>query len=104
MSTLGAGLLISTLVKTQQQAMMTTFFYTLPAVLLSGFSFPIANMPTPVQWITLLNPLRYYLVILRSVFLKGVGVDILWPQMLGLAILGPITLGLSAMRFRKKLG
>ncbi|NTU59488.1 MAG: ABC transporter permease, partial [Deltaproteobacteria bacterium] len=102
-STLGAGLLISTAVKTQQQAMMTTFFFTLPAILLSGFSFPIANMPRVVQWITFLNPLRYYLVIIRSVFLKGVGVDVLWPELLGLAILGPITLGLAATRFRKTL-
>jgi ABC-2 type transport system permease protein len=103
LSTLGAGLLISTVSQTQQQAMMTTFFYAFPAILLSGFAFPIANMPEPVQWITYLNPLRYYLVIVRGVFLKGVGLGILWPQFLGLALLGPATLGLAAARFRRTL-
>ncbi|MBI5017104.1 MAG: ABC transporter permease [Deltaproteobacteria bacterium] len=104
MSTLGAGLFISTVSQTQQQAMMTTFFYAFPAILLSGFAFPIANMPEPVQWITYLNPLRYYLVILRGVFLKGVGIGVLWPQMVGLAVLGPITLALASTRFQKTLG
>ena len=73
MTTLGVGLLISTVSQTQQQAMMTTFFFFFPAMLLSGFAFPIANMPEPVQWLTLLNPLRYFLVIVRGIFLKGVG-------------------------------
>ena len=72
-TTLGIGLLISTISQTQQQAMMSTFFFFFPAVLLSGFAFPIANMPTVVQWITLVNPLRYFLVILRGIFLKGIG-------------------------------
>lgn len=103
MSTLGAGLLISTVSETQQQAMMTTFFYAFPAILLSGFVFPIANMPEPVQWLTYLNPLRYFLVIIRGVFLKGVGLDILWPQLVGLAVLGPATLTLASLRFRKTL-
>lgn len=103
MSTLGAGLLISTVSQTQQQAMMTTFFYAFPAILLSGFVFPIANMPEPVQWLTYLNPLRYFLVIIRGVFLKGIGIDILWPQLVGLAVLGPATLGLASLRFRKTL-
>jgi ABC-2 type transport system permease protein len=104
MSTLGAGLFISTVSQTQQQAMITTFFYAFPTILLSGFAFPIANMPEPVQWFTYGNPLRYYLVITRGVFLKGVGVDVLWPQMLGLAVLGTVTLGLAVRRFRKTMG
>ena len=103
MSTLGAGLLISTVSQTQQQAMMTTFFYAFPAILLSGFAFPIANMPEPIQWLTYLNPLRYFLIIIRGVFLKGVGLDALWPQMVGLALLGPLTLLLASTRFRKTL-
>jgi ABC-2 type transport system permease protein len=103
MTTLGVGLVISTVSQTQQQAMMSTFFFVMPAVLLSGFMFPIANMPKVVQWLTYLNPFRYFLVIIRGVFLKGVGVDILWPQFLALALMGVVTLGLAARRFRKTL-
>ena len=104
MSTLGIGLLISTLSRTQQQAMMMTFLFFSPAVLLSGFIFPIANMPLIIQWLTFLNPLRYFLVIIRGVFLKGIGPDILWPQMAGLALLGVATLWLASRRFQKTLG
>ncbi|MEW6440895.1 MAG: ABC transporter permease [bacterium] len=103
MTTLGVGLLISTVSQTQQQAMMSTFFFYFPAVLLSGFMFPIANMPPVVQWLTYLNPLRYFLVIIRGLFLKGVGAEILWPQMAALAVMGFITLWLAARRFRKTL-
>jgi ABC-2 type transport system permease protein len=103
LSALGIGLLISTVSQTQQQAMMTTFFFFMPAVLLSGFMFPIANMPRVVQWLTYLNPFRYFLVIIRGIFLKGVGPGILWPQMLALAVMGPITLWLTSRRFRKTL-
>jgi ABC-2 type transport system permease protein len=103
MTTLGVGLLISTVSQTQQQAMMSTFFFYFPAVLLSGFMFPIANMPEIVQWLTYLNPLRYFLVIIRGIFLKGVGPTILWPQMLALAIMGVVTLWLASKRFRKTL-
>ncbi len=101
MSTLGIGLLISTISRTQQQAMMSAFFYYFPAMLLSGFVFPIANMPETVQWVTYLNPLRYFLVIIRGIFLKGVGLEILWPQMAALLILGTATLWLAAQRFHK---
>ncbi len=104
MSTLGTGLFISTISSTQQQAMMSTFFFYFPAVLLSGFMFPIANMPLVVQWITYVNPLRYFLVIIRGLFLKGIGVEILWPQMLALGILGVTVLTLSSLRFSKRLG
>jgi ABC-2 type transport system permease protein len=103
LTTLGVGLLISTVSQTQQQAMITTFFFFQPAMLLSGFVFPIANMPRVVQWITFLNPLRYFLVIIRGIFLKGVGAEILWPQMLALAVLGSLIMALATRRFRKTL-
>jgi ABC-2 type transport system permease protein len=103
MTTLGIGLLISTLSRTQQQAMMLTFLFFSPAVLLSGFIFPIANMPPIIQALTYLNPLRYFLVIIRGIFLKGIGPAILWPQMVALAILGSSTLLLASRRFQKTL-
>ena len=104
MSTLGIGLLISTISRTQQQALMSAFFYYFPAMLLSGFVFPIANMPEAVQWLTYLNPLRYFLVIIRGIFLKGVGPDILWPQMAALLMLGAATLWVATRRFQKTIG
>ncbi|MEW6379623.1 MAG: ABC transporter permease [bacterium] len=103
MTTLGVGLFISTVSRTQQQAMMSTFFFFFPSMLLSGFVFPIANMPVPVQWLTLLNPMRYFLVIIRSIFLKGVGWHILWPQMAALAVMGVTILWLASRRFQKTL-
>jgi len=103
MSSLGAGLLISTVSQTQQQAMMTAFFIIFPAMLLSGFAFPIANMPETVQWLTYLNPLRYYIVIIRGIFLKGIGLDILWPQLAALGGLGIVLLSLAVKRFHKTL-
>jgi ABC-2 type transport system permease protein len=103
MTTLGVGLLISTVSRTQQQAMMSTFFFYFPAVLLSGFMFPIANMPLVIQWLTYLNPLRYFLVIVRGIFLKGVGPDILWPQMAALAVMGVVILWFASKRFQKTL-
>jgi ABC-2 type transport system permease protein len=103
MSTLGVGLFISTVSRTQQQAMMTAFFFMQPAILLSGFIYPIANMPVMIQWITYLNPLRYFLVIIRGIFLKGVGLHVLWPQMAALAILGGALLLTASSRFRKTL-
>jgi drug efflux transport system permease protein len=103
LSTLGFGLVISTVSRTQQQAMMSAFMFTFPAMLLSGFAFPIDNMPLPVQYATLLNPLRYFLIIIRGVFLKGVGFAILWPELLGLFILGAGILVFAVLRFRKTL-
>jgi ABC-2 type transport system permease protein len=102
-STIGIGLFISTVSSTQQQAMMTTFFFILPFLLLSGLIFPIANMPKIIQWFTLLNPLRYILVIIRGVFLKGIGLGVLWPQFLGLSILGAIVFTGAVRLFRKRL-
>jgi len=103
MTTLGTGLLISTISQTQQQAMMSTFFFFFPAMLLSGFAFPIANMPSVVQWLTLVNPLRYFLVIVRGIFLKGIGADVLWRELLALAVMGVGTLWLVGRRFHKTL-
>ncbi len=103
MTTLGVGLLISTISRTQQQAMMSAFFFVFPAMLLSGFIFPIANMPEVIQWLTYLNPLRYYLVILRGIFFKGVGVAILWPHMTALAVIGLIVLWTASKRFKKTM-
>jgi ABC-2 type transport system permease protein len=103
LSSLGIGLLISTVSRTQQQAMMTMFLYFFPATLLSGFMFPIANMPQIVQWSTYLNPMRYFLVIIRSIFLKGAGLEILWPHFLALVIIGLLTLALAAKRLHKTL-
>jgi len=103
MTTLGAGLFISTISRTQQQAMLTTFLFFLPFFLLSGFAFPIRNMPAAAQYLTWLDPVRYFMEIVRGVFLKGVGPEILWPQMAALAVFGVSILLLSAARFRKKL-
>ena len=103
MTALGAGLFLSTISQTQQQANMMSFFFTTPAFMLSGFTFPIRNMPTVVQYLTYLNPLRYFMEIVRGVFLKGAGINVLWPQMVYLAVYGVTILGLSAARFRKKL-
>ena len=104
MTTLGLGLLISTVSQTQQQAMMLSFFINPPFMLLSGFIFPIASMPEPMQYITYIIPLRYFLIIIRGIFLKGIGLEILWPQALALLAFGVTVLTLSAMRFRKRLG
>ncbi len=103
MTTLGAGLFLSTISQTQQQAMMANFFFSTPAFMLSGFAFPIRNMPVAVQYLTYLNPLRYFIEIVRGIFLKGVGIDVLWPQMAALAVFGVAVLGLAVVRFRKTL-
>jgi ABC-2 type transport system permease protein len=103
MTSLGAGLLISTISQTQQQAMMSSFFFAMPCFMLSGFAFPIHNMPIEVQYLTYLNPLRYFVEIVRGIFLKGTGISVLWPQTLALAVYGIATVTLSAMRFRKRL-
>ncbi len=102
-TTLGIGLLISTVSRTQQQAMMTVFFVYLPAVLLSGFMFPVANMPKAVQVLTYANPLRHFLVVVRGIFLAGAGAPTLWPQMAALFVMGAATLAVAVRRFRKTL-
>jgi ABC-2 type transport system permease protein len=104
LSVLGIGLLLSTLSKTQQQAMMASFFFFQPAILLSGFATPIESMPAIFQYMTYVSPLRYFLVIVRGIFLKGVGFDVLWPQVLALFVLGILIFLFSALRFKKRLG
>ncbi|MGA2842840.1 MAG: ABC transporter permease [Steroidobacteraceae bacterium] len=103
LAALGLGLLLSTLSRTQQQAFALNFFVVNPLFILSGFAFPIAAMPRVLQWFTLINPLRYFLVIIRAEFLKGVGVDALWPDLSALALLGVGMFTLSILRFRKSL-
>lgn len=104
LNTLGLGLFVSTVSKTQQQAMMTVmFFIMMPFIYLSGFVFPIENMPKPVQYVTYAIPLRYFLVIVRGIFLKGVGLQTLWGNILTLAVFGAAILLVSVVRFRKSL-
>jgi ABC-2 type transport system permease protein len=102
-SALGVGLLISTVCQTQQQAFAISFFYITPAIMLSGFGYPISSMPILLQWFTNLDALRFYLVVLRGTFIKGVGLNVLWPQMIAMAILGAGTLTLATLRFHKTL-
>ncbi len=103
LTTLGLGLFVSTISSTQQQAMMTTTFFLLtPMIYLSGFIFPIENMPAVIQPFTYLIPLRYFLVILRSIFLKGVGLETLWPEALALTAWGAAILALSIARSTKR--
>ncbi len=101
---LGIGLLISTFSSTQQEALMSTFLFFFPANLLSGFIFPVENMPLSMQYFAMLNPIKYYMTILRGTFLKGVGFEILWPQILVLLIMGLAVLAISILRFKKNLG
>jgi len=100
---LGVGLLISTISATQQQALVTAFFFIMPAVTFSGFGFPISTMPQWLQYLTYASPLRYFLIVLRGTYLKGVGMDILWPQMLAMGALGVGLLGTAVLRFRKAI-
>ncbi len=103
--TLGLGLLVSTLSQTQQQAMMiSSFVFMLPQIYLSGFIFPIQNMPEAFQVVTYVVPLRYFVVILRGVFLKGVGLEVLWPQVAALLGLGLVIVTVARLRFRRQLG
>jgi ABC-2 type transport system permease protein len=104
LTTLGLGLLISTVSHTQQQAMITAvFFVMLPMVFLSGFVFPIENMPRSIRYITYILPLRYFFVIIRGLFLKGVGWGQLWDEALILLVFGLGIFLLSAFRFRGRL-
>jgi ABC-2 type transport system permease protein len=103
--TLGLGLFVSSVSNTQQQAMLSSaFFFIMPMIYLSGFIFPIENMPTWIQPATYLIPLRYFLVIVRGIFLKGVGLEVLWPQALALAAWGVVVLTLATLRSSKRLG
>lgn len=99
---LGQGLFISTISKTRQQAILTTMFTIFPAMLISGFVFPVENMPRIIQIISYAVPLKYFLIIVRAIFLKGAGPATLWPQILALAIFAFAIFGLSVTRFQKK--
>ncbi len=102
--TLALGLFVSTTSDTQQQAMMTSvFFFIMPMIYLSGFVFPIENMPQVIQWFTYVIPLRYFLIIVRGIFLKGIGLEILWPQVAALTAWGSVVLMLAVMRSRKRM-
>jgi ABC-2 type transport system permease protein len=100
---LSVGIFISTISRTLQQALMGVMLFFLPAMLFSGFVFPIYNIPLVMRWIAYINPLTYFLVIVRGIFLKGVGITVLWPQLVFLAVTGPILLGISIKRFHQKL-
>jgi ABC-2 type transport system permease protein len=104
LSGLGIGLLVSTISRTQQEAFMAAFLIYMPTMLLSGFMFPVTSMPRAFQWLTLANPLRHYLEIVRGIFLKGAGAAALAPQLLTLAAMGAGILWLAARRFRKTAG
>jgi ABC-2 type transport system permease protein len=102
--TLGIGLLVSTLVRNQQQAMMAAAFLAMiPMVYLSGLIFPIENMPPAIQLVTYVIPLRYYAEIIRGIFLRGSGIDVLWPEAVVLLGMGVAIMGVASLRFRKRL-
>jgi ABC-2 type transport system permease protein len=101
---LSVGILIATLVTTQQQAALTAQFALVPNVLLSGFMFPIASMPVPMQWFTTILPMRYFLVIVRGIMMKGLGIFDLWDQILPMAALGSVVFAISWLRFRRVFG
>ena len=103
LSSIGLGLMISSLAVTQQQGLLGGFLFLVPAIILSGFATPIANMPTVVQYLTLLNPMRYFLIILRGTFLQGAGLDLLWPQYWPMALIALSTLMLAGVMFRRRL-
>jgi ABC-2 type transport system permease protein len=103
MTTLSIGLFISTVAHTQQEAMLTTFMTILPTIFLSGFFFPVAAMPQFLQWISAVIPLKYFLVIVRSIVLKGVGLELLIPETIALAIMGVVLMTFASSRFRKRL-
>lgn len=103
-TTLGIGLFISTISSTQQESTMSVFLFYLPMVLLSGFAYPIANMPQAIQVFTYLNPLRYFMVIIRGIFLKGVGIAVLRQQIVPLLFIGLCVIVLSTLQFKKKMG
>ncbi len=103
LTSLGVGLFISTIANTQQQAIMSSTLMSIPTFMLSGFAYPIRNMPVAVQYFSYLNPLRYLIEIMRGIFLKGNGIAALWPQMLTLLVYGMVVMGLSASNFRKGL-
>ncbi|MBN2041311.1 MAG: ABC transporter permease [Spirochaetes bacterium] len=102
-STLAVGLYISTISRTQQEAMLTTFLFFIPAILFSGFVFPVYAMPFAMRVVACFNPLWYYITIIRGIFLKGVGIKMLWSQVFILLIFGIVLTGLSVRRFSRRM-
>jgi len=103
MTTLSVGLFISTIAHTQQEAMLTTFMTILPTIFLSGFFFPVAGMPQVLQWVSAIIPLKYFLIIVRSIVLKGVGLQLLLSEAVTLAVMGIVMMAVASSRFRKRL-
>lgn len=103
LSSMGIGVLIGTFAENMQQTLLIGFFIFFPVAFLSGTMVPISNMPSLLQWLTYLSPLRYYVEVTLGIFLKGVGLDILWPQTLALALMGSFFLLVSVLRFRQSL-
>ena len=103
LSGLGIGLFASTIANTQQEAMLTVWMTLLPSIFLSGFFFPLEAMPQVLQWVSYLIPLRYYLVIIRALLIKGVGAGAIWNEILALAVFGVVIMAAASVRFRKRL-
>jgi ABC-2 type transport system permease protein len=103
LTSLGIGIFISTVANTQQEAMLLTWLTMLPAIFLAGFFFPIEAMPGWLQALAYVVPLRYMLIVIRGIFLKGVGLEILYPQVVAMMVFGAAIMLLSAARFRKRL-
>ncbi|MBM4320990.1 MAG: ABC transporter permease, partial [Deltaproteobacteria bacterium] len=103
LSAIGIGLLISSFARTQQQGLFGAFLFLTPSIILSGFVTPIANMPEVVQWLTLANPMRYYLIILRGVFLEEAGCAVLLPQLWPLAVIGLTAMTMATLLFRRRM-
>jgi ABC-2 type transport system permease protein len=102
-TSIGIGLIVSTLAQTRQQAQQVSAFISLPVMMLSGYMFPISAMPAPVQWISAIIPLRYFLVVIRGIFLKGIGPEALLPQLGAMAAFSIVIFGFAIMRFQKKI-
>jgi ABC-2 type transport system permease protein len=102
-STLGVGLFVSTISNTQQEAILSAWFTMLPGIFLSGFFFPLAAMPKFLQWLSYAIPLRYFLLVVRGIVLKGVGAEALWPEIIALSIFAVVIMGSAVLRFRKRL-
>ncbi|MFO8070850.1 MAG: ABC transporter permease [Polyangia bacterium] len=103
MTTLGLGLFVSTISATQQQAMLGSFFVILPAIMLSGYVFPVEHMPEPVQWLCAINPLLYYIELVRGLMVKGAPLSALADSLAALTALGAGVLIAASLRFRKRL-
>jgi ABC-2 type transport system permease protein len=102
-STVGIGTLISTAAKNQQQAMMSGFFFTFPAQMLSGIMYPLENMPLSIRWISWLNPLKYFVTLMRNITLKGGDPVVFWGNLWPMALIAAVSVGIAFYRFRQRL-